>query len=181
MPHRAKRHRHEPEDRIAQYNDHQIIEAQKILARIWGACEKACRKNGRHMPAIEFVIDNADSFERAAHLVLGAKLVLICRSQLIESNRPASGFTAELVISEKTGSLVGVSKVAVAYATLTKQWTFYCNAGIGRSEDIMALLGRLGIEPQTRAIIAKPVAVETATGLVDTIAGWAALRLPKTE
>jgi len=180
MPHRAKHRRNEPDDRIAHRNDHQIVEAQKMLARIWSACETVCREKGRRMPGIEFVIDNADSFERAAHVALSDKLVLICRSQLIKSDRPADGFTAELVVSEKTGSLVGVSKVSVAYATLTKRWTFYCNAGLRRSDEIMALLGRLGIDPLTRAVIVREVEADTAFGLIGAIIGWAVIRMPET-
>jgi len=182
MTRRAKRDPDESselDDRFAHRDDHQVVEAQKALARIWGACEAICRESGRRMPAIEFVVDNADAFERAAHVTFSERLVLVCRSQLVESDDQAKGFVAELVVWEKTGSLVGISKVAVAYETLTKHWLFFCGAGLRRSAAIKSLLIVLGIDPETRARVKREIDADMAFSLIGAILGWAIERMPE--
>lgn len=157
-------------------DDRQIGEAKHELSHLWNRCEELCRKHGCAMPPIVFVPDNADAFEHAAHVELGKKLFLICRSRLSDSDDPSKGFAVELVVSEKVGSLVGVSKLAVTYETAAGRWLFFCGTGKDRSVKIARLLERLGINPLAR--VTKDVNEVLADGLVRIIVSWAVECMP---
>jgi len=151
----------------------EISEASRVLARIWNASKSVLAKDRIEMPAIALVLDNADSLERAAHVGLGKGLTLICRSRLLDSDDLSKGLVAELVVWEKTGTICGISKVAVTYELKTERWVFFVNSGPGRSKKITALLERLGID-NPLARVSTDVEEHIAVGLMSAIVKWTA-------
>ena len=87
-------------------------------------------------------------------------------------------FSPSWWFGKATGSLVGVSKVAVTYETAAKGWMFFCGLGIHHRHIDELPARRLGIaDEEMHRRISKEVDEGVAVGRMSLISHWAIERL----